>query len=41
MDVAFDEVWESAEANGKTLRMGAYLIAVKRVVEARLGRGIF
>lgn len=41
MNTAFHEVWESAEENKTTLRNGAYLIAVKRVVEARLGRGIF
>lgn len=41
MDTAFEEVWDIAQEKGETLRIGAYLIAVKRVVDARLGRGIF
>lgn len=41
MDTAFEGVWDIAQEKGETLRIGAYLIAVKRVVEARLGRGIF
>lgn len=41
MDTAFAAVWDIAQEKGETLRIGAYLIAVKRVVEARLGRGIF
>lgn len=41
MDNAFEAVWDIARDKNETLRMGAYLIAVKRVVEARLGRGIF
>lgn len=41
MNTAFEEVWEIAREKGVTLRTGAYLIAVKRVVDARLGRGIF
>lgn len=41
MDTAFEAVWNIAEEKGETLRIGAYLIAVKRVVDARLGRGIF
>jgi len=41
MDTAFEAVWDIAHEKGETLRIGAYLIAVKRVVDARLGRGIF
>lgn len=41
MNTAFREVWDIAKEKDVTLRTGAYLIAVKRVVEARLGRGIF
>lgn len=41
MDTAFEAVWDIAKEKDETLRIGAYLIAVKRVVEARLGRGIF
>ena len=41
MDTAFEAVWNIAQEKGETLRIGAYLIAVKRVVDARLGRGIF
>ena len=35
MDSAFDAVWNIAESNNATLRTGAYLIAVKRVVDAK------
>lgn len=41
MDTAFKAVWNIAQEKGETLRIGAYLIAVKRVVDARLGRGVF
>ncbi len=41
MDTAFEAVWNIAQEKGETLRIGAYLIAVKRVVDARLGRGVF
>lgn len=41
MDTAFEAVWEIAEQRDTTLRTGAYLISVKRVVEARQGRGVF
>ena len=41
MDTAFEAVWDIAHDKQTTLRTGAYLIAVKRVVEARKGRGIF
>lgn len=41
MSTAFEAVWDIAGKKDATLRTGAYLIAVKRVVEARQGRGIF
>lgn len=41
MDTAFDAVWNISKEKNETLRTGAYLIAVKRVVDAKLGRGIF
>ncbi len=41
MDDAFESVWSIAKENNTTLRTGAYLIAVKRVVEAQNGRGLY
>lgn len=41
MDQAFQSVWNIAEENNTTLRTGAYLIAVKRVVDAKNLRGIW
>ena len=41
MDNAFEEVWDIAQEKQTSLRTGAYLIAIKRVVEAKTGRGIF
>ena len=41
MDPAFDAVWNISEAKDTTLRTGAYLIAVKRVVEAKAARAIW
>ena len=41
MDTAFEAVWNISKEKDETLRTGAYLIAVKRVVDAKLGRGIF
>jgi len=40
MDTAFEGVWKSAKENQSTLRTGAYLIGVKRIVDAAKGRGI-
>ncbi len=40
MDPSFNAVWDIAQKNDTTLRTGAYLIAIKRVVEARKLRGI-
>ena len=41
LDSAFDAVWNIAESNNATLRTGAYLIAVKRVVDAKKARAIW
>lgn len=40
MDPSFNAVWDIAQQNKVSLRTGAYLIAIKRVVEARKLRGI-
>ena len=41
MDPAFEAVWDIAKRQNATLRTGAYLIAVKRVVEAKVARAIW
>lgn len=41
MDQAFQSVWDIAEEKDVSLRTGAYLIAVKRVVDAKNMRGIW
>ncbi len=41
MDNAFRGVWDIAKEKGVSLRTGAYLIAVKRVVDAKNLRGIW
>ena len=41
MDQSFKAVWDISKEKGTTLRTGAYLIAVKRVVEAKNLRGIW
>lgn len=41
MDPAFEAVWNIAEQQHTTLRTGAYLIAVKRVVDAKKARAIW
>ncbi len=41
MDRAFEEVYSIAEEKNTSLREGAYMIALKRVVEADLVRGIW
>lgn len=41
MDQAFKSVWDISEEKHTTLRTGAYLIAVKRVVDAKNLRGIW
>lgn len=37
----FNEVWEAKNARDTSLRMGAYIVAVERVVNAKKIRGIF
>ena len=41
MDPAFEAVWDIAMKQNATLRTGAYLIAVKRVVAAKAARAIW
>ena len=41
MDPAFEAVWDIAMKQNATLRTGAYLIAVRRVVEAKAARAIW
>jgi len=38
---AFNEVWEKTHAKGSTMRMGAYMVALERLAEAKRIRGIF
>ena len=38
---AFDEVWGTHEKAGVTLRMGAYMVALRRLVDAKRSRPIF
>ncbi len=40
MDRAFEEVWELAQKEKVTMRMASYILAVKRVTEAMLLRGL-
>ena len=41
MDQAFQAVWDIAREKDTSLRTGAYLSAVKRVVDAKNLRGIW
>ena len=41
MDAAFASVWDLVQEKHTTLRMGAYLIALKRVVDAKSARAIW
>ena len=41
MDMAFEGVWDEAKENNTTLRTGAYLIAVRRIVEASNVLGVW
>ena len=41
MDPSFEAVWNIAQEKNTTLRMGAYLIAVERVVKAKKARAIW
>jgi glutamate dehydrogenase (NAD(P)+) len=38
---AFNEVWESARNKDTTMRMGAYMVALERIVKAKKIRGVF
>ncbi|MDR1801204.1 MAG: Glu/Leu/Phe/Val dehydrogenase [Lachnospiraceae bacterium] len=38
---SFNEVWDKAHENKTTLRMGAYIVAIDRIVKAKKIRGIF
>jgi glutamate dehydrogenase (NAD(P)+) len=38
---AFEETWETAEARDIPMRMAAYGLAVQRVAEATITRGIY
>ena len=40
MDPAFEAVWDIAQEKNTTLRTGAYLISLKRVVESIKARGL-
>ena len=40
MDRAFDDVWELAEKEKVNMRMASYIVAVRRVTEAMLLRGL-
>ncbi|OEU67360.1 MAG: glutamate dehydrogenase [Desulfobacterales bacterium PC51MH44] len=41
MDAAFDSVWGIAQEEKVHMRMAAYILAVKRVAEAKLLRGLY
>lgn len=38
---AFNEVWEKSKEKSTSMRMGAYMVAIDRIVKARNIRGIF
>ncbi len=38
---AFNEVWDKAKENNTSMRMGAYMVALDRIVKAKKIRGIF
>jgi glutamate dehydrogenase (NAD(P)+) len=41
MHRAFQETWETAQAHHVSLRHGAYFLAIERVAEATMDRGIY
>ena len=41
MTRAFDEVWDKSQANHTTMRTGAYMVALSRIVKAKKIRGVF
>jgi glutamate dehydrogenase/leucine dehydrogenase len=38
---AFNEVWDKTKEKGTTMRMGAYMVAIDRIVKAKKIRGVF
>lgn len=38
---AFNEVWDKKNENNTTMRMGAYMVAIDRMVRAKRIRGVF
>lgn len=38
---AFNEVWDKSNENNTTMRMGAYMVAINRMVQAKRIRGVF
>ena len=38
---AFNEVWDIKKENNTTMRMGAYMVAIDRIVKAKKIRGVF
>lgn len=38
---SFNEVWEKMHSKGSTMRMGAYMVALERLADAKRIRGIF
>ena len=38
---AFDEVWNTAQAHACSLRLGANMVALQRLVQAKKIRGMF
>lgn len=38
---AFNEVWDTAKSKDTTMRMGAYMVALDRIVKAKMIRGVF
>jgi glutamate dehydrogenase/leucine dehydrogenase len=41
MTRAFDEVWNKSQDNHTTMRTGAYMVALNRIVKAKKIRGVF
>ena len=41
MTRAFDEVWDKSKTNHTTMRTGAYMVALSRIVKAKKIRGVF
>ena len=41
MNKAFNEVWEKAKEKDATMRMGAYMVAIDRIIKAKKIRSVF